>query len=162
MRNTLTTTRPSRRAAGRASTQRHALVVEELQDALNVTFRLYRDTHLAHFNVRGPSFPQLHALFEAQYTELWAATDTIAERIRAVGHLVTHKSMALPDSELPQATEEMLAFLAASHSAATLAWGQLFEAAEASGDNVTADLCTQRMAVHQKHAWTIGATAEPV
>jgi starvation-inducible DNA-binding protein len=153
-----TTARPARPAA----TASHVGAVEGLQGALNATFLLYRDTHLAHFNVRGPSFPQLHALLEQQYNELWAAVDEVAERIRALGHLVTHGALALPDSELPQDAGEMLGFLAAAHSRITAQWQNLFDAAEAGEDHATADLCNGRVRAHQKHAWMLGATAEPI
>ena len=39
--------------------------------------------------VRGKSFFSLHTAFEEQYTELFAAVDEIAERIRAKGALAT-------------------------------------------------------------------------
>lgn len=157
-RPTTTTLRSSRRPAASG----HVGAVEGLQDALNATFLLYRDIHLAHFNVRGPSFPQLHALLEDHYTELWHAVDAIAERIRALGHLVTHGALALPDSDLPQDAGEMLGFLAAAHTQATAQWQALFDVAEGAEDHATADLCNQRVAAHQKMAWMLGATAEPL
>ncbi|HUR61808.1 MAG TPA: ferritin-like domain-containing protein [Candidatus Thermoplasmatota archaeon] len=152
-----TTDRPIRpRATG------HVATTEALQSALFTTFLCYRDTHLAHFNVRGPAFPQLHTLLEQQYNELWLAVDEVAERIRALGHLVTHGALGLPDSELPQDAGSMLLFLAAEHTEATAQWQELFGIAEAAGDNATADLCNARIRAHQKHAWMLGATAEPV
>ncbi|MCA1819500.1 MAG: hypothetical protein LC620_05535 [Halobacteriales archaeon] len=154
---TTTTMRSPRRPA-----PGHVGAVEGLQQALNGTFLLYRDTHLAHFNVRGPAFPQLHALLEQQYTELWNAVDEVAERIRALGHLVTHGALALPDSELPQDAGEMLGFLAAAHTRATAQWQTLFDVAEDAEDHATADLCNQRVRAHQKAAWMLGATAEPI
>src|SRR5512143_2778884 len=50
------------------------------------TYTLYLTTHNFHWNVTGPMFNTLHAMFMAQYTELWNAVDPIAERIRALGH----------------------------------------------------------------------------
>ena len=164
-RTTSTTPVSARSASRRPNTQsqpRHVAAVEGLQGVLNTTFRLYRDTHLAHFNVRGPSFPQLHLLLEQQYNELWLAVDAVAERIRALGHLVTHGALALEESELPQDAGQMLGFLAAANSAATAEWQDLFDAAEDGEDHATADLCNQRVAAHQKNAWMLGATAEPV
>ncbi|MEA3143483.1 MAG: starvation-inducible DNA-binding protein [Thermoplasmata archaeon] len=154
-----TTARPTSR---RPAANGHVGAVEGLQGALNMTFQIYRDTHLAHFNVRGPAFPQLHTLLELQYNELWEAVDEIAERIRALGHLVTHGALALADSELPQDAGEMLGFLAAANSQATAQWQTLFDVAKAGEDHATADLCNARVRAHQKHAWMLGATAEPV
>src|SRR5512138_1239144 len=50
------------------------------------TYTLYLTTHNFHWNVTGPMFNTLHAMFMTQYTELWNAVDPIAERIRALGH----------------------------------------------------------------------------
>ncbi|HEV7886199.1 MAG TPA: Dps family protein, partial [Acidimicrobiales bacterium] len=49
------------------------------------TYTLYLKTHNYHWNVTGPMFQTLHLMFEEQYTELSAAVDLIAERIRALG-----------------------------------------------------------------------------
>ncbi len=49
------------------------------------TYTLYLTTHNFHWNVSGPMFNSLHAMFMAQYTELWNAVDPIAERIRSLG-----------------------------------------------------------------------------
>jgi len=151
--------RPADRPAPATPAPNHATTIEGLQEALNLTFLTYRDTHLAHFNVRGPAFPQLHALFEQQYEELWHAVDQIAERIRAMGHLVTHGALTLPDSTLGQTEEDMLQLLTAEHRAAIARWEVLYGMAEEGGDPATADLCTQRVAAHQKHAWMLEATS---
>ena len=49
------------------------------------SYTLYLKTHNYHWNVTGPMFNTLHQMFEEQYTELAAAVDEIAERIRALG-----------------------------------------------------------------------------
>jgi starvation-inducible DNA-binding protein len=40
--------------------------------------------HLAHWNIEGPDFFELHKAFEKQYEEFLEAVDEIAERIRAL------------------------------------------------------------------------------
>jgi starvation-inducible DNA-binding protein len=57
----------------------------QLSKLLADTYTLYLLTHNFHWNVRGPLFQSLHSMFETQYTELAAAVDLIAERIRALG-----------------------------------------------------------------------------
>lgn len=42
-------------------------------------------THNFHWNVTGPQFNSLHAMFMTQYTKQWNALDVIAERIRTLG-----------------------------------------------------------------------------
>jgi starvation-inducible DNA-binding protein len=46
---------------------------------------LYIKTRKFHWNVAGESFMELHKLFEAQYTELEAIIDAVAERIGKLG-----------------------------------------------------------------------------
>jgi len=45
-------------------------------------FVLYHKTHVAHWNITGPLFPQLHKMLEKQYEELWEQVDTYAEKLR--------------------------------------------------------------------------------
>ena len=49
------------------------------------TYTLYNTTQFYHWNVEGPQFHSLHAMFEEQYDELADAVDLIAERIRVLG-----------------------------------------------------------------------------
>ncbi|MCF8469175.1 MAG: DNA starvation/stationary phase protection protein, partial [Parvibaculum sp.] len=60
-------------------------IAEGLSRVLADTYTLYLKTHNYHWNVTGPQFRSLHLMFEEEYRELWAATDEIAERIRALG-----------------------------------------------------------------------------
>src|SRR5947209_9761741 len=62
-----------------------AAIAAGLSRLLADTYTLYLKTHNFHWNVTGPMFQTLHLMFETQYNELWLATDTIAERIRALG-----------------------------------------------------------------------------
>ena len=61
-------------------------IADGLSRLLADTYTLYLTTHNFHWNVTGPMFNTLHAMFMAQYTELWNAVDPIAERIRSLGH----------------------------------------------------------------------------
>ncbi len=58
-------------------------IANGLNRLLADTYSLYLKTHSFHWNVTGPMFTSLHQLFEEQYTELAAAVDVIAERVRA-------------------------------------------------------------------------------
>src|SRR3546814_13961930 len=60
-------------------------IAEGLSRLLADSYTLYLKTHNFHWNVTGPQFNTLHAMFEEQYTELAAAVDEVAERIRALG-----------------------------------------------------------------------------
>ena len=63
-------------------------VPDLLIDVLREAFALYAMTHLFHWNVRGPNFPQLHKLMNDQYGAIWEELDTLAERARGVGTLI--------------------------------------------------------------------------
>ena len=60
-------------------------VADALNGVLADTYMLYLKTHSYHWNVTGPSFRNLHLMFEEQYREMWAALDEMAERIRSLG-----------------------------------------------------------------------------
>ena len=60
-------------------------VAKALAKLLADNYTLYLKTHAFHWNVTGPMFNALHAMFMTQYNELWLALDEIAERIRALG-----------------------------------------------------------------------------
>ena len=62
-------------------------VAQALSRMLADTYAVYLKTHGFHWNVRGPNFSSLHALFMEQYTEMWQAIDDVAERIRSLGEL---------------------------------------------------------------------------
>jgi starvation-inducible DNA-binding protein len=62
-------------------------LIDSLRLIVADTYAVIGQTHLCHWNVRGPSFFSLHNAFEAQYNELFTAVDEVAERIRAKGAL---------------------------------------------------------------------------
>jgi starvation-inducible DNA-binding protein len=138
---------------------------DALKTLLGETYALYVKTHGYHWNVTGPRFNSLHAMFMAQYTELWTALDVIAERIRALGHFAPGSSGEMlavatikPDNDVPDA-EAMLKNLAAGHEAVSRAAKYGITIAEKNGDPVTVDLFTQRATIAEKTAWMLRASA---
>lgn len=132
-----------------------------LRRLLGETYALYTKTHGYHWNVTGPRFQSLHDMFMTQYTELWTALDEIAERIRALGHFAPGSSAEMleqatipADNGVPEA-EAMIANLARGHEAVARAARDGIEAATKSGDDVTADLMTQRATIADKTAWML-------
>jgi starvation-inducible DNA-binding protein len=128
------------------------------------TYTLYLTTHNFHWNVSGPMFNSLHAMFMAQYTELWNAVDPIAERIRSLGepapgsYAQFARLSSLADApETPPKAEAMIRILAEGHEATARSARNLFPVADEAGDQATADLATQRVAVHEKAAWMLRA-----
>ncbi len=128
------------------------------------TYTLYLTTHNFHWNVTGPMFNSLHAMFMAQYTELWNAVDPIAERIRALGQPApgsyaqfTALSSLKDAPTSPPKALEMVTLLARGHEAVARTAREVFPIADGANDQPTADLLTQRMDVHEKTAWMLRA-----
>lgn len=144
-----------------------AQIAEGLSALLADTYTLYLTTHNFHWNVTGPMFNTLHTMFMAQYTELWNAVDPIAERIRALGHFAPGSyadfgkltSLADVPHDPPKALE-MVRILVAGHEAVARTAREMFPRAEKASDEPTADLLTQRLAIHEQTAWMLRALLE--
>jgi starvation-inducible DNA-binding protein len=136
-------------------------IAEGLSRLLADSYTLYLKTHNFHWNVTGPMFNTLHLMFEGQYTELQAAVDQIAERIRALGHPAPgsyaqfSKLTSITESEDVPSAEEMIRQLVVGQEAVVRTARAVFPAAEAANDEATADLLTQRMQLHEKNAWML-------
>lgn len=144
-----------------------AAIAEGLSRLLADTYTLYLTTHNFHWNVTGPMFNSLHAMFMAQYTELWNAVDPIAERIRSLGHPAPGsyaqfaKLSSLKDAPAaPPKAMVMVALLADGHEAVARTARSVFPVVDAANDQPTADLLTQRMDIHEKTAWMLRALLE--
>jgi starvation-inducible DNA-binding protein len=141
-------------------------VAEGLSQLLADTYTLYLKTHNFHWNVIGPMFQTLHTMFELQYNELAMAVDVVAERIRALGEPAPGSygdfqmlSTVTVEPGVPPATE-MIRQLVAGQEAVVRTARRVFPLAEKAGDQVTMDLLTQRMQVHEKTAWMLRALLE--
>lgn len=125
---------------------------------------LYVKTRNFHWNVTGPHFGPLHALFEKHYDELAETIDEIAERIRALGGTAPGSMAAfLKLARLSEATgrppkdSEMIAVLLADHEAVIRELRGTIELAGKHGDEGTADFLTGLMEAHEKTAWMLRA-----
>jgi starvation-inducible DNA-binding protein len=132
-------------------------VAAGLSKLLADTYAVYLKTHGYHWNVRGPNFGSLHALFMTQYTEMWTAIDLVAERIRALGEYAPQgyasfgELSQIRDGDPKSNAESMLKELVADH--ATLV--ATAKAARDGADDVTASLIDARVEAHEKHAWML-------
>ena len=61
-------------------------VVNELSKILADEYILYTKTRNAHWNVEGSDFIDKHKFFETQFGQLDEFIDSVAERIRTLGH----------------------------------------------------------------------------
>lgn len=128
-------------------------------------FVLYTKTRNAHWNVEGAAFHDKHIFFEGQYNDLAEMVDTVAERIRQLGHYApaTLKQYL----ELTQFTEEteerndaegFIKELLSDHESLII---ELRENINRIGDEFkdlgTSDFITGLMETHEKMAWMLRA-----
>jgi starvation-inducible DNA-binding protein len=149
------------------STQDRAAITAGLSRLLADTYTLYLTTHNFHWNVTGPMFNSLHAMFMTQYTELWNAVDPIAERIRALGHAAPGsygefgKLSSLPDAPAsPPKAMKMVRILMEGHEAVARTARGLLAVVEAASDEPTTDILVQRLTVHEQTAWMLRSLLE--
>ncbi len=136
-------------------------IAEALRLVVADTYAIIGQTHMCHWNVRGPSFFSLHTAFEEQYNELFVAVDEIAERIRAIGELAPgglSKLAAMSGIEeiaedssatdmvghLINANEKLLADLKAAR-----------DIAGEANDSESEDLMIARIQIHEKTLWML-------
>jgi len=140
---------------------------EALARVLADSYTLYLQTHNFHWNVTGPHFFALHGMFEQQYTELAAAVDEIAERIRALGAPAPASFSeflsltSISEETGAPAANAMIGQLLSDHTTASRTALQVVTEAERQGDVGTADLATQRVSRHEKTAWMLSSLLQP-
>lgn len=136
-------------------------IANGLDRVLADTYTLYLKTHNYHWNVTGPLFNTLHAMFMTQYTALALTVDEIAERVRALGFAAPGSYQAyarlssIKDEEGVPAAEDMVRNLVIGHETLVRTAREAFPPAEKVGDEATADLLTQIMRESEKTAWML-------
>ncbi len=141
-------------------------VAQALARVLADSYTLYLQTHNFHWNVTGPQFAPLHAMFETQYTDLAAAVDEIAERIRALGEQAPGsyreygKLTRIDEVDGAPPAEDMVAILAKNNEAVSRAAREALAAAQAAEDEASADILITRMQQHDKNAWMLRSQLE--
>lgn len=146
--------------------QDRARLAQELSVLLADSYTLYLKTHYFHWNVTGPMFQTLHLMFEQHYNELALAVDTIAERIRSLGHTAPGSYAAfaklsnIKDSESVPKAKEMIAQLVEGHETVVRTARKVLGVAEEAHDQSTADVATQRLQLHEKTAWMLRSLLE--
>ena len=141
-------------------------IAQGLSKFLADTYTLYLKTHNFHWNVTGPMFQTLHLMFEQHYNELWTAVDLVAERIRSLGLLApgTYEEFSelssIKEAKGHVKAEDMIRLLVEGHEAVIRTARSVFPLAEKAQDQVTMDLLTQRMQIHEKTAWMLRSLLE--
>jgi starvation-inducible DNA-binding protein len=139
-------------------------MVTSLNQSLANAADLFSQTKQAHWNVKGMEFIQLHELFDKLAAEVLEYTDSIAERITALGGVAQGTiRMAAEMTQLP----EFAAGLGEGKAFTKLLadrWGQFgndaragIDAAAEAGDQATADLYTNIARDVDKWLWFLEA-----
>jgi starvation-inducible DNA-binding protein len=137
----------------------------QLSKLLADEFLLYTKTRNAHWNVEGPDFHSMHLFFESQYEALDDTMDSVAERIRQIGHYapatlqsfleLTHLSEKL---ERTNTSMDFIRELVEDHdSIIEFIRGNINPIANEYGDAGTSDFITGLMEEHEKMAWMLRA-----
>ena len=130
------------------------------------TFGLYLNTHGFHWNVEGRDFFQYHKLFQKIYEELWEATDSIAEHIRALDEYAPasytrFKELTTIEEEVKIPTAEKMVeklLVANDHVIETV--NKAIEQAKLANDEGLVNFLGGRLEAHTKHAWMLRATTK--
>lgn len=136
-------------------------VINALRQVVADSYALLAQTHLCHWNVRGPGFFALHTAFEEQYTELFTAIDEIAERIRALGQLAPGglanlaKLAGIKEIEEDADANAMVRHLVEINRKLVRSLAKARDVAGESGDTETEDLMIARIQVHEKTIWML-------
>jgi len=145
------------------SDQNRQAIADQLSKILADEFILYSKTLNFHWNIEGPDFHSVHLYLETLYEEQQEVVDTVAEKIRALGHFVpatlqkylelthlTEKTKGANDSqgifaELLADHESIIVFIREEIQPIAEKW-------EAAG---ISDYITGLMEQHEKTAWML-------
>jgi len=145
------------------SDQNRQAIAEQLSKILADEFVIYSKTLNAHWNIEGPDFHSVHLYLETLYNEQQLIVDTVAEKIRTIGHYVpaqlskylqlTHLSETAPKkndsqslfADLLEAHESVIVFIKENIN-------PFADKLKAEG---ISDYMTGLMEHHEKTAWML-------
>lgn len=136
-------------------------VIAALKMALADSYVLFLKTHNYHWNVTGPYFQSLHSMFEEQYTDLFAAVDLLAERIRALGELAPGSFAEyatitnIQEGNSKFTAMQMVEDLAKDQRKIVKTLTAVVKASQNTNDEVTLSMVADRIEVHEKNAWIL-------
>lgn len=136
-------------------------IADELAKVLADETVLYIKTKNAHWNIEGPDFYDKHKFFEAQFGQLDEIIDSVAERIRSIGHYApaTLKSYLSLTHLTEQTTSKndskgfIKELLEDHESIITVLREHIKSFANDYNDLGTSDFITGLMETHEKMAW---------
>jgi starvation-inducible DNA-binding protein len=142
-------------------------ICSALNAALADGVDLYTQIKVAHWNIKGPNFAALHALFDTFAGDAARFNDEIAERVVTLGELAQatarHVAKTSRLAEYPQDLTRDLEHVARLVDRfATYLDGvrDARDVADDHDDQDTVDLLTEVVQVFEKHSWMLRATLE--
>ena len=141
-------------------------IIDALRLVVADTYALIGQTHLCHWNVRGPSFFSLHTAFEEQYNELFVAVDEISERIRAKGALAPGglsnlaKMAGIKEIAEDSSAQDMVRHLVSANEKLLRDLKAARDCAGEGNDSESEDLMIARVQVHEKTVWMLKSYLE--
>ena len=141
-------------------------IIDALRLVVADTYALIGQTHLCHWNVRGPSFFSLHTAFEEQYNELFLAVDEISERIRAKGAFAPGglsnlaKMAGIEEIAEDSSAQDMVRHLVSAHEKLLQDLKAARDCAGEANDSESEDLMIARVQVHEKTVWMLKSFLE--
>src|SRR6201992_2114447 len=140
-------------------------VSDQLAKLLADEYVLYTKTRNAHWNVESPDFHSMHIFFEQQYEQLDETMDSVAERIRQLGHyapatLQSFLSLTHLTEKLGERNDSLgfIKELLIDHENIIINLREnINRFAGEFGDAGTSDFITGLMEEHEKMAWLLRA-----
>jgi starvation-inducible DNA-binding protein len=138
--------------------------VRDLAGELNILladmFGLYLKTKNFHWHISGPHFRDYHLLLDEQGEQIFATTDTIAERVRKIGattlRSIGHVSrlQRIQDNDADFVTPmDMLAELRDDNKQLTTRMREIHDLCDESGDVATASLLEVWIDEAERRTW---------
>ncbi len=139
---------------------------EVLEILLADEFVLYTKTLGAHWNLEGHDFHTKHLFFEEHYNSIKKTIDSVAERIRKIGHYapatlsqflnLTHLE---EKSAMGNSSQDYIKSLLADHDAIVqFIRGNISKVEDNYNDVGTADFLTGLLQEHEEMAWMLRAS----
>jgi starvation-inducible DNA-binding protein len=134
-----------------------------LRKTLATNFALYLKTHMFHWNVQGPNFPEYHEFWSNVYEDLFAQSDMLAEYLRQLGQpapgslsVYSNISEVKDEEGFPSSQKMFQQFLVDNQIMINL-YQALYDAAEATKDHQISNYAADRLGAHKKHAWMVNS-----
>jgi len=142
-------------------------ITSNLRRLLADVFALYVKTKNFHWHISGRHFRDYHLLLDEQATEIFAITDTIAERARKIGGTTIHsisdiaKNQRLKDNNKEGVTpQEMISELCDDNQQLTRSLRATHEVCDRYNDVATASLIEVWIDESERRTWFLAEIAQ--